>query len=702
VPAAILGGAAPATPTAASVGAASAAGAAVAALGVGSCLLDAGQAGDAVAWFEPAARPGSPVRDAALVLLGRAWLESGDPAQALACAEIAPESVERSVRRLEAALLGAEATAALGAWHDAARRLRDARGAWPAEARAARAAEREAEALEAAGEALEAAWAWRTLHLQDPVAAPADALDRARRLAEGAGVRLPRLRGRELLARADTLHDANLGARAADAYREAARAIGGASGTDHALHRLALVQFNLRDNDGCERTCAELQARFPRGTLAPAARLLQARLAWRLGQDERVLPLVDGMLGGSAHRRSDWRDELLRLRGAFLEEKARFDEAVASYDRLLAEHASSDLVEDVRWKAAWCRLLQGRAEDAASRFAALSKGLPRQHALAPAAAYWAAAAQQRAGHADEADRALAEVVVRWPYTLHGEQARRLLQGRWSGDALAALDAEAEASGVVAALPPVPDLDSPPGRRYVRLRDAGLHDLARGEIEAHRKVAPADDGLLLEVARARVRAGDAAGAQPLLQARFRDALEQPSRRTPRELWELVHPDPHRESLEHFARRHGVPPPLAAALIRAESWWDPAARSAADARGLMQLLPATADRLARDEGLAGLDASQLDVPEVSLALGIRHLGELLRRFGGDETAAVAAYNAGEERVASWWAAYDREGVSDPLERIDRIPYRETRPYVRRVLEASRWYAWLEGEPIAAGPT
>ena len=108
----------------------------------------------------------------------------------------------------------------------------------------------------------------------------------------------------------------------------------------------------------------------------------------------------------------------------------------------------------------------------------------------------------------------------------------------------------------------------------------------------------------------------------------------------------------------------------------------------------------------EGLEGFDPDRLFEPEVNLRLGTRYLGELTRQFGSVE-AAVAAYNAGEEKVGEWWRAFEADRVDDPAERVARIPYRETRNYVRRVLEAAAWYRWLsvapgaiEGDPARGG--
>jgi len=110
----------------------------------------------------------------------------------------------------------------------------------------------------------------------------------------------------------------------------------------------------------------------------------------------------------------------------------------------------------------------------------------------------------------------------------------------------------------------------------------------------------------------------------------------------------------------ARKHGVNPDLVAALVRAESAFDPAAVSHKGARGLMQLMPATARRF-------GVTPVESFDPRRNLEAGTRYLAWLLARFEGDVPRALAAYNAGEGTV-------DRYGGVPP--------YRETRTYIRRI--------------------
>jgi soluble lytic murein transglycosylase len=125
------------------------------------------------------------------------------------------------------------------------------------------------------------------------------------------------------------------------------------------------------------------------------------------------------------------------------------------------------------------------------------------------------------------------------------------------------------------------------------------------------------------------------------------------------------------------------------MRQESSFDPAVRSPVEATGLLQLMPATA----RDEvsrlGLGSFDADDLDRPESNLHLGAAHLRELIRSLDGDRVAAIAAYNAGAA-LARRWRAFPE--AIDPEAFIERIPFGETRRYVKAVIANEARYGEL----------
>ena len=137
----------------------------------------------------------------------------------------------------------------------------------------------------------------------------------------------------------------------------------------------------------------------------------------------------------------------------------------------------------------------------------------------------------------------------------------------------------------------------------------------------------------------------------------------------------------------------------ALSRQESEMNPRAISHANARGLMQFLPATARLEARRIGLPYRSSWLTDDPGYNMTLGGAHLDHLLDRFNGSYIMTAAAYNAGASRPSRWVTEYGdpRAGEIDAVDWVEFIPFSETRNYVQRVLENVQVYRHrLSGEP------
>ena len=151
---------------------------------------------------------------------------------------------------------------------------------------------------------------------------------------------------------------------------------------------------------------------------------------------------------------------------------------------------------------------------------------------------------------------------------------------------------------------------------------------------------------------------------------------------------IYPWPFRDVLTAEAAEFGLDPYLVAALIRQESNFEISARSRAGARGLMQVMPGTARQAARRMGLDWSD-HMLHLPDANMHVGAAHLSALLRNYKGDLVLTLAAYNAGQTPVARWRRFPE---ARDPALFVERIPYAETRGYVRSVLRNLSMYRVL----------
>ncbi len=331
---------------------------------------------------------------------------------------------------------------------------------------------------------------------------------------------------------------------------------------------------------------------------------------------------------------------------------------------------------DAVFHAGWIALrFVDDAPEAARRFAAASAIAETPLSIARAA-YWQGRAAEAMDQGDDARR-FYERAALWPIAYYGQlAAKRLGRGEIVLRApaiVAAGDSREEATRVVELL-------------YA----AGLDDLATplAEAAAGRWRDEAQIAALAEVVAAH---GDATanvefGKIATERGFALDATAFPTFGAPRFT-----------PLVHSADLASV-----YAVARQESEFAWRAVSGAGAKGLMQILPSTAQSTARRAGVA-FDPSRLSAdPAFNLQLGAAYLGQLIEDEGGSLELALAAYNAGGGRVAQWLAAYGdpRTGKIDPVDWVERIPFDETRDYVQRVSENLGVYrARLAGAPVAA---
>jgi soluble lytic murein transglycosylase len=151
-------------------------------------------------------------------------------------------------------------------------------------------------------------------------------------------------------------------------------------------------------------------------------------------------------------------------------------------------------------------------------------------------------------------------------------------------------------------------------------------------------------------------------------------------------ELALPLRHEDIIRQQAADKGLDPSLIAGVIYVESHFVDQT-SHAGAKGLMQLMPQTADYIARKSGGTRFVQGDLATPQVNIAYGSWYLRYLLRKYDGNEPVALAAYNAGEGKVDEWWRAAAARGEDFDVTR--HIPFPETRDYVQRVLDAREQY-------------
>ncbi len=298
------------------------------------------------------------------------------------------------------------------------------------------------------------------------------------------------------------------------------------------------------------------------------------------------------------------------------------------------------------------------------------------------------------GRSDEAESAWIEAIrpapLSYPSILALSRLRDLGEGPHAAG-IAVLESAAQSDPKMGAssldLPEVPA-----ALRAKILAQLGLGEEARDELrEASIRGWPAAAIL--------AQAGLYSESQRLLGALGRGWRRAPPVGDLRKLWELAHPLAFDEVIRGGEGTHQVPRLLTFAIMQTESRFDPGATSWAGARGLIQMMPATAKDVAKRAGLGKLDPDRLYDPAFNLDLGMRYLGGLVGHYGGgDEVVplAIPSYNAGPGAVERW---LKKRGDRDFDLFIESIPYDETRKYTQSVL--GRWmvYRWVYSDGIPA---
>lgn len=430
------------------------------------------------------------------------------------------------------------------------------------------------------------------------------------------------------------------------------------NGLERLTARDRLTYAGLLVRTGRFREAQSLFESIRAPALAGTAAYQQARALARGGQTDQALGALKRVASDFAAD-AETASIALFLLGDLTTDRGGDDSARSIFARAFAQYPATRAGRRSGFQAALLAWLAGDFGAAAREFDALAAGANGgDESLA--SLYWAGRAFHRIGDTAAAGGRFRSVLVRAPESYYAALASRRL-GTLPPSLPAGQRGVAD-DRLPAAL-----------RRVAALRRLGLRDEAKFELLAFGAGSSPDR--LRAAAADLARVGEPGRALRLAQrARDRGAA------LDHQLASLLYPVPFADLLQSVAQSWRVDPLLLAALIRQESAFDREARSPADARGLMQVLPSVGASYAARVGLAEFDPVLLYQPDVNLSFGTEHLAEALERFGTTEQA-LAAYNAGGDRVERWLAL---RGVrEDPEVFVERIPFAETRDYVRRVL-------------------
>lgn len=622
----------------------------------------------------------SPIADVVLFYLGVS-LRDDDPAQArsslTSVISTYPQSVitPRARAALAELLLEGGDTKALAKLAD---RWSTSAGSAEEGARVLLAAAR---ALAGDEPAKAAAHLMRVRHLAPRSRTARDAVDLLRKLRDAHAELRPRS-AEDIYAEAKlTQREGNLGAEAELLDRFLKTYPNNRRALDAALAR----GRNMARLENREHAAAWLDARAA-ATTNPAAkaRLLYAAAGnyWNAHANDKALKRFQAViaLDAAAGEKQRAHYAIARIHeGAF-----RYTAAAVAY-RTAAKGIDPELARESRWRAGWASYRAGNYDGAAWVFKTVAEAAAndshkpsgREEAL-----YWQARSLERSGKQQRA-----------------REVYRVLLSEFA-DGFYAYLAE-KRSGMVASLPVVAplktgseSLDPSLENALVRAQEmnrAGLGNLASAEVRKALAAAPPLERLRT-LPRLLSLGAYTSALRTSLDLYRKNLLEE------EQLYPFIYPKAYADFVIPESRQRGLDPYLVFSLMRQESLFDEHVVSSASAYGLMQLLPSTARRVAHQAGVGAIEPEDLYRAEINVKLGTSYLAQLAKRFDNDPVLMLAGYNAGEKAAERWRQRL--HGV-DLDEFIERISYRETRNYVKKVLRNYRNYLRLYGE-VAAGTT
>lgn len=385
---------------------------------------------------------------------------------------------------------------------------------------------------------------------------------------------------------------------------------------------------------------------------------------------------------------SHWAEAALFLAGNYYWVQLDRDRASSYYKRISDNYAAAPDATAAQWRVAWTAVLK-RQQDCVELLKQHLRRFPGSPYTSDAL-YWLGRLAEEANAPALGRSYYAKLAERYPQNYFESLGSARLAALGGGPV--------EVSDVIAQIPPVsaiPKLDGviPIGAVKNQARADALRSIAfdsSAELELRAGYATTGEPrLLLEAAQAATDSGHYGAAIVTVRQIFPQLESQPFSLVPRDVWLIAYALPFEMPIHRWSSRVGLDPMLVAGLIHQESAFDPDARSGKDAIGLMQLLPKTARLLAREERIR-YSRARLTDPDYNVRLGTAYFAQLQKQFGSVE-AALAAYNAGEDRVTLWTTG---QTYRDTAEFVDSIPFTETRQYVQIIARNTEIYRRLYG--------
>lgn len=467
-------------------------------------------------------------------------------------------------------------------------------------------------------------------------------------------------------------------------YSQASAAYENAPRSSKNAYLIALGLEYSEQYNQAQRAYKQLISDFPNTKETPLALLQLAQLL----PDLEAVPYYDRIVKEYPEKAG----VALLAKAETLQRLGSSEGATKTLKRLVSQYGHTEAAADYRWKVAYQKAQAGDISAALEWIAPI-----RQNSLdsevARQAIFWEGKWAKKLGRTQQAQQAFETVLTNYPWSYYAWRSAVHL-GKDVGD----FDSIRQISPPLELPPPRPQLPS----GSVVLQE--LYQIARSQeawtlwqAEFSNRLDPTmeeqfTDGLLHQEMGQYLR-----GIELLWELEDRNSEEEQAKyreiEKQRAYWQGIYPFPFSEEITTYSQDQELNPLLTVSVMRQESRFDPDIRSTADAVGLMQIIPSTAEWAAEN---VGLEEYSLEDPQDNIQLGTWFLAELHQSYNDDSLLAIASYNAGQGNVGQW---LQTRGSMDDDEFVESIPFDETRNYVKQVFGNYWNYLQLYDPRVAA---
>jgi soluble lytic murein transglycosylase len=383
---------------------------------------------------------------------------------------------------------------------------------------------------------------------------------------------------------------------------------------------------------------------------------------------------------------SSWTQEALTSAGNKFLLRRDYENAIKFYAQAWQVFPRSAKAATLHWKCAWLNYRLNRFDEAKRLMEEQVQQFPSSNETANAM-YWLGRIAENEQRADVSRAYYAKLTQRFGNYYYGLLGRDRLAAVGEGDVSDVAVLQHVSKSTVT--PPVDEEGGADNIRFQKaklLANAALYDLAVKELQAAAADPANADWANAEMIRMYLEAGKPFQALRRAKQVIPSSFAIDVNALPKTFAEGLFPRPYWDDLHRSATANGLDPYLVASLIRQESEFNPAAISHANAYGLMQLLPEVGKQTAKQIKFKHYSTADLLDPSANLKLGAKYFKSMIDEYNGQVEYALAAYNAGTNRVAEWRAAATYKDVP---EFVESIPFTETREYVQAIMRNRAMY-------------